>query len=100
MFVDQTVGGVLAKRLQMAEDRLAGITGYRVRITETSGSQLRRILPNTNPWQGMDCMRPSCYTCSRVGIDWKTASRETSCMKVVVHCATLRRAQDQGRGRN
>ena len=60
MFVDQTVGGVLAKRLQMAEDRLAGITGYRVRITETSGSQLRRILPNTNPWQGMDCMRPEC----------------------------------------
>ena len=49
MFVDQTVGGVLAKRLQMVEDRLAKITGYRVRITETSGSQLRRILPHTNP---------------------------------------------------
>ena len=38
MFVEQTVGGVLAKRLQMAEDRLAGTTGNRVRITETSGS--------------------------------------------------------------
>ena len=50
LFVDQTVGGVLAKRLQMAEDRLAKVTGYRVRITETSGSQLRRVLQNTNPW--------------------------------------------------
>ena len=49
MFVDQTVGGTLARLLQETEDRLAKITGYRVRITETSGSQLCRILPNTNP---------------------------------------------------
>ena len=67
LFVDQTVGGVLARRLQIAEDRLSKVTGYRVRITETSGSQLRRILPNTNPWQGMDCQRTGCYTCNQGG---------------------------------
>ena len=97
MFVDQTVGGVLAKRLQMAEDRLAKITGYRVRITETSGSQLRRILPNTNPW--MDCMRPSCYEV-RVERDWKIVNKETSYMRVVVLYAILRRAPNQERRRN
>ena len=55
LFVDQTVGGELAKWLQKAEDRLARVTGYRVRITETSGSQLRRVL------------RPECYTCNQGG---------------------------------
>ena len=63
MFVDQTVGGELAKRLQAAEDRMALMTGYRVRVSETSGSQLCRILPNTNPWSGSHCGRANCYTC-------------------------------------
>ena len=67
MFVDQTVGGELAKRLQAAEDRLALMTGYRVRVSETSGSQLCRILPNTNPWSGSHCGRANCYTCGQGG---------------------------------
>ena len=67
MFVDQTVGGVLAKMLQEVEDRLADITGYRVRITEMSGSKLCRILSNTNPWGNRDCERKDCYTCSQSG---------------------------------
>ena len=49
MFVDQTVGGMLAKRLQKAEDAIAEMVGYRVRMVETSGTQLCRLLPNTNP---------------------------------------------------
>jgi hypothetical protein len=67
LFVDQTPGGVLAKRLQRVEDNLAKITGYRVRVTETAGTQLCRVLPNTNPWSGMDCMREDCYPCSQGG---------------------------------
>ena len=67
MFVDQTVGGVLAKRLQEVEDRLAEMTGYRVRITEMSGSQLCRMLPSTNPWGNQDCQRGDCFTCSQSG---------------------------------
>jgi hypothetical protein len=38
MFVDQTIGGELANRLQLVEDRLAGVSGYTVRISETSGT--------------------------------------------------------------
>ena len=62
LFVDQTAGGELARRLQEAETRLGKMTGYRIRITETSGSQLCRVLPNTNPWAGGDCGRVGCYT--------------------------------------
>ena len=65
LFVDHTPGGELAKRIQKVEDRLAGMTGYRVRVTETAGSQLFRILPNTNTWKGSDCQRGNCYTCSQ-----------------------------------
>ena len=38
MFKDQTMGGVLAKRLQEAEDRIAKVTGYRIRMVESAGT--------------------------------------------------------------
>ena len=59
------MGGVLAKRLQEAEDRIAKYCKYRIRMVETSGTQLCRLLPNTNPWSGMDCGRSSCFTCQQ-----------------------------------
>ena len=40
LFVDQTKGGILAKRLQEAKDLLAVLTGYRIRVTESCGTQL------------------------------------------------------------
>ena len=67
LFIDSTPGAVLVKRLQEAEDRMAVITDYRVRMTEMSGTQLCRLLPNTNPWGEQDCQRPDCYTCNQSG---------------------------------
>ena len=64
-FVDSTKGGILAKRLRAEEDRLAGLTGFRVKIVESGGSQLRQVLPNTNPWAGMKCGRSKCWTCAQ-----------------------------------
>jgi hypothetical protein len=55
MFVDQKMGGVLAKRLQEVEDRLVKVTGYRICMMKSAGTQLRRLLPNTNPWARGDC---------------------------------------------
>ena len=75
MFVEQTPGGVLAKRLQKVEDRLSKITGYRVRVTEMAGTQLCRILPNTNSWRGMDCQREDCYPCSQGGEELQDCKR-------------------------
>jgi hypothetical protein len=65
MFVEQTPGGLLAKRLQEVEDRLAKASGYRLRMVELSGTPLSRLLPNTNPWAGQQCGRGSCYTCGQ-----------------------------------
>ena len=67
MFIDQTPGGMLAKKLQEVEDRLAGASGYRIRMVELSGTQLQRLLPNTNPWSGQNCGRINCYTCDQGG---------------------------------
>ena len=65
MFVDQTPEGRLAKKLQAVEDRLAQASGYRIRMVELSGTQLSRLLPNTNPWAGQGCGRSNCYTCTQ-----------------------------------
>ena len=63
LFADQTKGGILAKRLQEAEDSLAVLTGYGIKVTESCGTKLCRVLPNTNPWSGVDCSRSDCYSC-------------------------------------
>ena len=42
LFVEQTKGGELARRLQKAELELGEKTGYRIRIVENAGTQLRR----------------------------------------------------------
>ena len=65
LFVDNTAGGVLAKRLQAVEKRLGGITSYRVRITEQAGMALSRLLPSTNPWGPGDCQRLDCHICKQ-----------------------------------
>ena len=67
MFVEQTKGGVWQKKLQEAEDSVAMMVGYRVRVVESSSTQLGRLLPCTNPWKGQHCGRPSCYTCEQGG---------------------------------
>ena len=65
MFVDQTVGGGLTKRLKEIEDRMTDITGFRVKISEMGGTQLSQLLPNTNPWAGSKCSRETCHTCNQ-----------------------------------
>ena len=66
-FVDQTKNGGLAKELRALEDRLALLTGFRVKVVEAGGTQLKQMLPSTNPWAGVRCPRANCYTCSQGG---------------------------------
>ena len=49
MFIDNTGGGELARRLQEAKTDLGKATGYRVRIVESAGSPLGILLPSTSP---------------------------------------------------
>ena len=65
MFIDNTAGGELAKRLQEAEMDLGKATGYRVRVTESAGTPLGMLLPSTNPWGHADCGRSDCVPCAQ-----------------------------------
>ena len=40
LFVDNTAGGELARRFQMAEEEAGELSGYIVRISESSGTAL------------------------------------------------------------
>ena len=55
LIVDNTAGGLLAKKLQAEEGRLGKMTRYRVRIAESAGLPLARLLPSTDPWGNRDC---------------------------------------------
>ena len=65
LFVEQTPGGALAKRIQEAETDIGRKTGYRIRIVENAGSQLKRIFSSTNPWGNGFCQCPDCVVCNQ-----------------------------------
>ena len=69
LFVPRSEKGELLSRLKEEEAKLADITGYRVKLVKSSGTQLSRILCQRNPWAGQDCGRPDCLVCgeSEVG---------------------------------
>ena len=65
LFVEQTRGGKLAKDIREVLSRLEGLLGFRVKVVERSGTGLKNILPNTNPWSGEHCSRSECITCNQ-----------------------------------
>ena len=65
LFVDNTKYGILAKMKEKEEKRLGGMPAYRVRIAESAGIALSRLLPSTNPWGPGDCGRQDCVVCSQ-----------------------------------
>ena len=67
LFVPRTKGGELAKRLRTEEENLEGITGYRLKIVERSGKQVRREFCKSNPWAGTPCQRTGCLVCEQEG---------------------------------
>ena len=67
LFVPRTRGGELAARLRKEEEKLAQLTGYKVKIVERTGVQVKRILCKTNPWAGESCQRQGCLICTEEG---------------------------------
>ena len=65
LFMDNTKGGLLSRKLQEADNRLSLMTNYRVRVVESAGTALSRLLPSTNPWGTGDCGRQDCITCKQ-----------------------------------
>ena len=67
VFVPRTQSSKLVKLLRSEEQRLAVTTGYRVKIQERSGVQLRRILVKKNPVPSIECGRENCLVCKENG---------------------------------
>lgn len=65
MFVPWTIRGRLAARLRQEEDRLADLTGFRIKYTEEGGTQLWRQF-STKLDIGLECGREGCVTCDQL----------------------------------
>ena len=63
MFVPQTPGGALSKRLKIVENEISKLTGERVKIVERGGTQVKQILHKSNPWSQGFCGRENCLPC-------------------------------------
>ena len=67
LFVEHTPGGELAKRLRGTVARLEGILGFRIKIIERTGTQVKDLFPLTNIWEGNTCGREDCVPCHQEG---------------------------------
>ena len=65
LFVEQSKGGELAKRLREVERKANRIVGYKTKIVEGVGNKLKDLLPNSNPWKGTHCGRDRCIPCNQ-----------------------------------
>ena len=46
-------------------NRLEHSLGFRIKVVERTGSSLKNIFSNTNPWAGAHCGREECVTCNQ-----------------------------------
>ena len=67
LFVENTKGGELAKRLRNVERKTQNMMGFKTKIVEGVGSKLKNLLPNSNPWKGAGCAREGCIPCAQPG---------------------------------
>ena len=90
LFVEQTPGGELASRFRQAEQSLSEITGFRVKIVERNGTQVKNILHNPNPWAEEACPRPECYPC-------KTGEKKCCFQRNIVYTNRCIQCKEQGK---
>ena len=63
IFVPNTKGGILTKKLRENEDRLCDITGFRIKFQEAGGLQLKNCF-STELSKGQHCGRVNCPPCN------------------------------------
>ena len=63
----RSTGSKLCKMLRAEEQKLTEITGYRIKVVERSGDQIRRILCKKDPFEGAPCGRETCMVCKPEG---------------------------------
>ena len=65
LFVENTPGGELASKIRDQLTRMEGIMGYKMKVVERVGTQLKDLFSLTNLWRGNTCDRKDCTTCQQ-----------------------------------
>ena len=85
LFVPASRDGKIAEVLKKEEERLAEITGWRYRVVEQGGKQLRSLLTKSNIYSKEKCERESCMACIDMGKPFDCRRRgavyETTCLE-------------------
>ena len=67
LFVEQSPGGELAKRMRETLRSMEPTMGFRIKVVERCGQALGSKFPLTNLWEGNTCGREACVTCNQGG---------------------------------
>ena len=67
LFVENTPGGELARRIREVLSKNEGTLGFRIKVVERAGTPLARQFPLTNLFGGIPCGRDDCTTCAQGG---------------------------------
>ena len=65
LFVEHTAMGELARRLRELMGRLAPIMGFNVKVVERTGSSIKSLFSQSSLWDGAQCGRDACITCTQ-----------------------------------
>ena len=96
MFVPYTSHSELATRLKANEEKMEGMTGYRMKVVEKGGNKLVDLLNKANPWASQECGRNRCMLCTTKKKEGKKNRQD--CMKrncvYETYCMTCTQRQD------
>ena len=101
IFVQQTRGSGLAKKMREEEEMLEKLTGYRLKVVERAGDSLEGLLHKSNPWSGADCAREKCLLCETKKEHPKYENQNCSKRNVVYEtwCETCRLEEEERNGK-
>ena len=75
LFMEQTPGGELARRMREQLVSLEPTLGYKIRVVERTGQSIQKIFARTSVWSGLKCGREHCITCNKEGEDVPDCTR-------------------------
>ena len=86
LFVEQTPGGELAKKIRDQLQHMGSSLGFRIRVVERTGRNILSNFPQTSTWRGLVCGREDCITCHQGGEEKPDCTRvnlvyENICLK-------------------
>ena len=67
LFVEQTPGGELSRRIKDLIHRLEPTLGYTIKVVERTGQSVQSVFSQTAIWSGSKCGRDDCVTCNQEG---------------------------------